>query len=292
MNEANKNLLVRIGSAVVLIPVVIACIYAGTWPTAILMALASVLMAEEFTRITLKAHDAAQFTAIAASVCPALTFAALGQGAFSVIAVEAVLVLIAVFVIYLLRGPLPEAPQRISLVFTAFFYTGVLPASIVALRGLEGQPGGTGILSDLGMAWVVIAFLLTWSNDTGAYVFGRTLGRRKLYPAVSPGKSWEGFWGGMLTTVGAAFLIRWCFGLNLTWTEVLLLAFPVSVLGPLGDLSESMIKRAYGVKDSGRTIPGHGGVLDRLDAMLFTAPYIFFFVSVVLPWLRASSSAQ
>ncbi len=278
--------MVRIVSAVVLIPVVIGCIYAGIWPTAALMALGGVLMAEEFTRITLKTHDAAQILAIAAAAFPALAFAALGQSAFAAIAVGSGLVLISVFVIYLLRGPLPEAPQRISLVFTAFFYTGVLPASIVGLRGVNQAWGSSA--ADPGIVWVVIAFLLTWANDTGAYAFGRTLGKRKLYPAVSPGKSWEGFWGGMLVTVGAAFAIRSGFGLSLTWLDVLLLSVPVSILGPLGDLSESMIKRAYGVKDSGKTIPGHGGVLDRLDAMLFTSPYVFFFVSVALPWLHAA----
>ena len=81
----------------------------------------------------------------------------------------------------------------------------------------------------------------------------------------------------MVVTVGAAFLASATFLPSLAWGDALAIALPVSFLGPLGDLSESMLKRAYGVKDSGKTIPGHGGVLDRLDAMLFTAPYVYLY---------------
>ncbi|MDR0966542.1 MAG: phosphatidate cytidylyltransferase [Myxococcales bacterium] len=271
MKDVNKNLLIRIIAALVLIPVVVLCLWLGTLATAIFMALASVLMVQEFCAITLKKHDLGQVIGIAAAAMPALAFALWPANVGNVIAIEAALLLIALFVTYLLLGPLPEAPTRIALVFLGFFYAGVLPCCLV---GLRDRPDG--------MAWVFFAFLLTWCNDTGAYAFGRALGKRKLYPAVSPAKSWEGFFGGMLTTVGIAFLARATFLPGLTWIDALAIALPVAILGPLGDLSESMLKRAYGVKDSGKTIPGHGGALDRLDAMLFTAPYVYFYVSFVL----------
>ena len=266
MKEVNKNLLIRIASAAVLIPVVIGCLYLGTVATAVFLAIASLLMAQEFCAITLKRHDLGQVLGMLAAALPALFFAFWPQSALQLIAATAALLLIALFITYLLRGPLPEAPVRVSLVFTGFFYVGVLPSCLVGLRALPE-----------GLAWVFLAFLLTWSNDTGAYAAGRALGKHKLYPAVSPGKSWEGFFGGMVVTVGAAFLASATFLPSLAWGDALAIALPVSFLGPLGDLSESMLKRAYGVKDSGKTIPGHGGVLDRLDAMLFTAPYVYLY---------------
>lgn len=268
MKDVNRNLLIRIVSAAVLIPLVIGCLWLGTLATAILLSLSSLLMAQEFFAITLKKLDPGQILGMIAAALPALLFALWPGGAIALVTAEAALLLIALFVTYLLRGPLPEAPTRIALVFMGFFYVGVLPSCLVGLRALTD-----------GLAWVFLAFLLTWSNDTGAYAAGRTLGKHKLYPAVSPGKSWEGFFGGMIATVAIAFVARATFLPALGWGDAIAIALPVSFLGPLGDLSESMLKRAHGVKDSGKTIPGHGGVLDRLDAMLFTAPYFYLYAT-------------
>ena len=268
MKDVNKNLLIRIISAAVLIPLVIGCLWLGTLATAIFLSLASLLMAQEFFAITLEKIDLGQVLAMIASALPALFFALWPAEAVALVTAEAVLLIIALFATYLLRGPLPEAPVRIALVFMGFFYVGVLPSCLVGLRALPN-----------GLAWVFFAFLLTWSNDTGAYAAGRTLGKHKLYPAVSPGKSWEGFFGGMIVTVAIAFVARATFMPALAWGDALALALPASFLGPLGDLSESMLKRAHGVKDSGKAIPGHGGVLDRLDAMLFTAPYVYLYAT-------------
>ena len=128
-----------------------------------------------------------------------------------------------------------------------------------------------------GREWVLLAIALTFSNDTGAYFAGRALGRHKLYPAVSPAKTVEGGVGGMLAgllvMLGArATLVPW-----LTVGDCLLAALPAGVIGPIGDLVESLIKRAFGVKDSGKLIPGHGGMLDRIDALLFVAAWLFVY---------------
>jgi phosphatidate cytidylyltransferase len=133
------------------------------------------------------------------------------------------------------------------------------------------------------VGWVLMPLAVTWLNDTGAYAAGRAFGRHKLYPAVSPGKTWEGFFGGALASIGAAFLVRALFLGSLTTVDCLAIALPCSVLGPVGDLSESMLKRAYGVKDSGKLIPGHGGLLDRIDALLFNLPYIWLYATLALP---------
>lgn len=113
--------------------------------------------------------------------------------------------------------------------------------------------------------------LLLWTNDTGAYLVGKAVGRHKLMPSVSPGKTWEGLIGGILLALGAGWLIAQA------WTALpvhgwLIAAVAISITGTIGDLYESAMKRKAGVKDSGRIMPGHGGVLDRFDGFLLAAP--------------------
>jgi len=116
-------------------------------------------------------------------------------------------------------------------------------------------------------------FLLTWSNDSGAYLIGSNFGKRKLFPRVSPNKSWEGVIGGLVFTVAGAFLISKIDHANnfIYWAGA---GIVVSVMGTFGDLAESMIKRSVSVKDSGNLLPGHGGLLDRFDAVIFAAPFV------------------
>lgn len=125
-------------------------------------------------------------------------------------------------------------------------------------------------------------FLMLWASDTGAYCVGSLIGKHKLAPAVSPGKTWEGSLGGLLTTVCVGLLMAFYFPFqeldsmtgSLAWVA---LAILVCVAGTMGDLVESLIKRHLGIKDSGNVLPGHGGLLDRFDSMLFAAPLAFLF---------------
>jgi phosphatidate cytidylyltransferase len=134
-----------------------------------------------------------------------------------------------------------------------------------------------------GFGWVIMSFVLAWANDTAAYFAGRFLGRHKMFPRVSPKKTWEGFAGGLAGSVAGALALRAMdpvgdlAGLGIAGAVVLGLG--AAALGPLGDLVESMLKRAAGVKDSGRLIPGHGGLLDRIDALLFIAPWVWVFAA-------------
>ena len=118
-----------------------------------------------------------------------------------------------------------------------------------------------------------------------AYFFGRFLGKHKLYPEVSPAKTWEGFFGGFVGSIGFLFLQKAFFFSHLTVVDCLVLGILGGILGPAGDLCESMLKRAYGVKDSGTIIPGHGGMLDRIDALIFNGPMVLLYVQFVRPLL-------
>jgi phosphatidate cytidylyltransferase len=120
---------------------------------------------------------------------------------------------------------------------------------------------------------VLVLLLLVWSSDIGAYAAGKTFGKHKLAPKISPGKTWEGAIGGFLLTLGMGWALGYLLP-ELSVTYRLAVAGVVAVFGPLGDLAESMLKRSVGVKDSGRIMPGHGGLLDRFDAFLFILPVL------------------
>lgn len=142
--------------------------------------------------------------------------------------------------------------------------------------------------------WLMLAlFILIWVNDSGAYIVGSLMSKRKggnhkMFPRVSPAKSWEGLIGGFVFDLIAGYVffrVGWTASLGLTaypWLDSLLFALVVGVFGTLGDLMESLMKRTVGVKDSGRFMPGHGGVLDRFDSLLLAVPVVYF-LFVYLP---------
>jgi phosphatidate cytidylyltransferase len=132
-----------------------------------------------------------------------------------------------------------------------------------------------------GLWWVVLACALTWLDDTGAYFAGRAFGRHKLLPKVSPKKTWEGFAGGWLASLAAAFAVRAIGFHALSVVDCLVLGLLAGIVGPTGDLSESLLKRSLDVKDSGRILPGHGGILDRIDALLFNGVLVFVYADAL-----------
>ncbi len=128
---------------------------------------------------------------------------------------------------------------------------------------------------------LLFIFACIWLNDTGAYIFGSKFGKHRLFPSVSPKKSWEGFFGGLATVLVFSIIVFFNLGsqgdffCNMSeFLAVFLRALVISVASTWGDLFESMLKRSAGVKDSGNIIPGHGGVLDRLDSFMFAAPVV------------------
>jgi len=163
-----------------------------------------------------------------------------------------------------------------SVAFTLFgiIYI-VLPFSALTFIGFSG------INNDhYTYDFILAMFIMIWVNDSGAYIIGSLIGKRKLFERISPKKTWEGTIGGFLVTLIAAYVISiWFTALNLN--EWLIFAGIVVVFGTYGDLVESLLKRKVGVKDSGNIMPGHGGLLDRFDSTFFVAPMIFLYLKVL-----------
>lgn len=134
------------------------------------------------------------------------------------------------------------------------------------------------LISFIGASWhiVLLTFIIIWLNDTGAYLAGSAFGKTKLCERLSPKKTWEGFWGGFILSAVAGGIGLYLLDPTATWAIAcigVVYGMIVSVFGTFGDLFESLIKRRLGVKDSGNLIPGHGGILDRIDSLLAVAPF-------------------
>jgi len=163
---------------------------------------------------------------------------------------------------------LAGAVNRLGLVLLGVLYVGFFLPHAVLLRGAAE-----------GWRWVLFAVFVAMGSDSGGFFAGRAFGRRKLAPAVSPGKTVEGVIGAAGGAMLVAGLTRWLFFPSLGRGEALGLAVTISLLAQLGDLGESALKRAFGAKDSGWIIPGHGGILDRLDSILFPVVFAYYYAS-------------
>ncbi len=149
----------------------------------------------------------------------------------------------------------------------AFLYIPFLLMHLVLLRQ-----------TPFGIQWLFVIMLIVMTNDSTAYYTGSAFGKHRLYPLVSPKKSIEGAVGGLVGSIGGTMLAKFTFFSQLTISDAIATALVIGIVGQAGDLFESLLKRSFGVKDSGTLIPGHGGVLDRLDSILFAAPITYYYV--------------
>jgi phosphatidate cytidylyltransferase len=163
--------------------------------------------------------------------------------------------------------PVDGAVEDVAATFLGVFYVAMLFAFQVAIR--------TG---DDGKQWLVFLYFIIWASDIGAYSIGIPFGKHRLYEKVSPKKSIEGLLGALVAAAAMALLCRVWFMPPIGAGEAIAIALMLGVVGTVGDLTESLFKRSAGVKDSGGFIPGHGGILDRMDSMLFAAPVLYYYL--------------
>jgi phosphatidate cytidylyltransferase len=248
--------------------------YAGGWVLAAGLLVVAVLSAYELFQLM---QDAGYRPSLLA--CSAVMAALLASARFAdphltglVLAVS----VIGTLTWQLLHPPQGHPTQSWALTLGAALWLGWLLSHFVLLRDLSPA-------FDLGTGtrWLVLTFLVTWINDSAAYAVGKTIGRHPCSPYLSPKKTWEGTIGGWLGGVLAAVLLgRWL--VELSWVQGLVLGVLVATVAPLGDLAKSMVKRQMGVKDFGALIPGHGGMFDRIDSLLFVAPVTYYFAILVM----------
>jgi phosphatidate cytidylyltransferase len=289
---ALSNLAARVLFAVVAIPVLIAVVLAGGLALAVLLAVVAGLAAWEYYRIAHAAREA-PMTAVGTvlAVLIPLGVHAYHAGHFNppVLTLGAVIVLIVFSLAIWLRGVEGRPIGAAATTIFGVLYSGGLLSFAYGLRYHNYAVGAAA-----GTALLLYPLVLTWTSDSAAYFVGRAIGRHKLSPSVSPGKTVEGAVGALVVCI----LVSWVYaryalpryamlGVMPGWTFIF--GVVVSVAVQLGDLTESLIKREAGVKDSSHLIPGHGGVLDRIDGMLFALPVAYLlltFPHVLVPALR------
>jgi len=165
------------------------------------------------------------------------------------------------------RRPVEGAFEDVSTTLLGIVYISLLFGFQVGIhRGAQGKH------------WLTFMYLVIWASDTGAYYLGTAFGKHRLYEKISPKKSIEGLAGGIAASMLVALLCKLWLVKSLGWGEAMLLSAVLAVVGTVGDLAESMLKRSAGIKDSGTLIPGHGGILDRMDSMLFAAPVLYYYL--------------
>lgn len=260
-----SNFAQRVLTALVGATLVIALLWVGGWAFAILVAVAAVVAQRElYGLMTAAGTRPLVGYGLAVGAVAVLWHQIPGSG----LALAAALLLLLPLVLYLRRDtPLLDAAG------TAFgvLYPAGLASSLIALRLTD-----SGWLGEGDAFWLTLAVLVcVWGTDSFAYLAGRAVGRTPLFERVSPKKTWEGAIGGAV----GAFALAAAFKLAvltdvLTWLDVVVIAVACGVLSPLGDLTESLFKRSVGVKDSASWLPGHGGLLDRIDATVVAVPVI------------------
>lgn len=264
-----SNTVLRVLTAIVAAPLVVGIAYWGGWAFGLLIA--GIALTAQFELYNL-AEDA--------GLHPQKTWGAV-LGALLVLqpiwpAAGPIALLVGTALIALLPFVFQRDALLGSLAATVLgaFYPAALLSFLVRLRVARGAEVG----GDEAFYLVLLTLLLVWASDIFAYYVGRAIGRHALAPAVSPNKTWEGAIGGLLAAIGIAVAFKLTLGAFLPWGHLAMLVVIGGVIGPLGDLAESQLKRASGADDSSTILPGHGGFLDRFDAMTIAAPLIYLYL--------------
>ena len=271
-----SNLVQRSITGVLFVATIILCISWNEYSTGVLFLIASTLATYEFYQI-LNKRKLSQNTKYGPFV-NVIIYTLLSLYFIGIIKDDRYLFLIVPFMIILVlqelfyKGSIPY--QNISSTLFALLYI-TLPFAILNYLSFNEEIYEKISLSE---NWSLLAgfFIILWTSDSMAYVTGRLIGKHKLFPRVSPGKTWEGFIGGITFSILAAYLFSY-------FTESsaqhwIIMALIISIFGMLGDLSESLLKRSGEVKDSGNILPGHGGILDRFDGILLSAPLVLCYL--------------
>jgi phosphatidate cytidylyltransferase len=264
----------RVLSAVVLIPLVAGLTYAGGWILAAALLVVAVRSVYELFQLMEQAGYRPSLAASALVIAALLTIARFPD--LNLLGLVLTAAVLGTLIVQLLRPPKGYPTQSWALTLGASLWLGWLISHFVQLRDLS-SPFGLGI----GTRWLILMFLVTWINDSAAYFVGKAIGKHPCCPYLSPKKTWEGTIGGWIGGVVTTVLLGYWL-VDLPWVHGLILGALVATVAPFGDLAKSMVKRQMGVKDFSALIPGHGGMFDRIDSLLFVAPVVFYYATLVV----------
>ena len=279
-----KNLLTRTLTGILFISIITAAVLAGAYAFLIVFGIIALLGYIEFLNLTQlgRRFDQGLFVVDMAGACALFLaiFSFSGQ-----IPANMQKAAILTYLIYLAARPiiqLYKSPDKSPVAGWAYSILGqiyvVLPLALLSVWGYSKE---LQLLLGHPEYLLMALFVFVWTNDTGAYIVGCTLGKHRLFERISPKKSWEGSIGGGILALASAFVFASCFPSMMSTAEWLGLAFVVILFGTWGDLTESLLKRTLGIKDSGTILPGHGGFLDRFDSALMAIPAAVIYLYAV-----------
>jgi len=269
----NRSVGQRVITAVIAIPVILAFVWLGGWWGFAAATLAVILSIYELHTMMLhEGYHPLIWVSFALSIL-FLVAAMLPQQRIILLELGLSAAVLVTLPLLFFRKKLEGAMVDWSLTLAIPVYIG-WPLSVFLL--LRGSQVGV----STGFWWVLTVFLGVWGFDTGAFFAGHFFGRHKLAPAISPAKTWEGAAGGLILSIAAALLFT-SWPLGVPWYLAILLGILIGIAATLGDLAESLIKRQTHVKDSGQFMPGHGGILDRIDSLLFAVIVVYIFYQLV-----------
>jgi phosphatidate cytidylyltransferase len=270
-------LLPRLITSIIGIPIAIFAIYWGGIPFLIMMLAIVYLALHEF--FVLATHGGYSNQNVVGTIAGILLFFAMilnttSIGSVSInqgTALTISLILIIIFAREVFSKNHEKTIERLSVTFMGAFFIPWTLGHLVLLRNIKPA----------GMLYVFFLFIIIWILDTGAYIVGRRIGQRQLASYISPKKTIEGAFGGVITAILTGIVSYFIFLKNyFSLPELILISFVISVISQFSDLSESLLKRDVGVKDSANLLPGHGGMLDRFDSFLFTAPLFYYYLVI------------
>lgn len=265
-----SNLAIRLATAAVAVPLLLLLLYKGPpWGLFPVALAATLIGAWELFGMTHASDRVSRGVGVTLTALVSFTMYFFGHDARVLVAMMTLVPLAGPMLTLARLGDMESAAFRAASMGFAPLFVG-LPLTLLAV--MRRDVGGSA-----GAGYVVLALMLAWFSDTGGYFAGRFLGKHKLYEAVSPKKTWEGAIGGLLGALLGAMLAHFWYLPELTLGGGIGLALVGGALGQVGDLAESLFKRSTGVKDSGHIVPGHGGILDRVDALLVTATFTYLY---------------
>jgi phosphatidate cytidylyltransferase len=257
----SRNLALRLAVAAVGIPALLAAAFYGHYCLLLFGLLLANIGGLEFAEMA-RAKNI-KISRFFAALLPMIVVAAAYFNLSMPYALTASVFVCALLVVF--KGEIDHFLEEFSCQLLPAIYLGLLSGIIIELGNIPA----------IGNRLLIFVFLTIWATDTAAYFGGSSFGKHKLAPAISPNKTWEGFFAGFGGSILAAVFSRLIF-LDISWMEIIAMSLAACLFGQIGDLFESGLKRYFGVKDSSALLPGHGGILDRFDSLLFAAPTVYF----------------